>query len=166
MRLYTVHVRENLEDAVFVREGFAWLAFLFPAVWLLVNRLWWETLGYLVIAGVLVAGLGALDLNPAAMQVALAALNLIVGFEANDLRRSALDRRGWTELGTVIGRNAEEAEVRFFADPPLRTRVRPAADRPWSGPGPAQPASTLRTAAPGRPRAAGAATPLGVFPEA
>ena len=33
-------------DAVFVRDRFSWLAFLFPFVWLLWNRLWLATLGF------------------------------------------------------------------------------------------------------------------------
>ena len=164
MRLYTVHVRDNLEDAVFVRDGFAWLAFLFPAIWLLVHRLWWETLGYLVLVALLFAGLNAAGVTAIAIQVAFAALNLLVGFEANELRRSALDRRGWTEMGSVVARNAEEAEVRFFADPPMPVRRTGPAERPWSGSGEPRPVG-LRPAGPGRPRAV-SPTPLGVFPEA
>ena len=33
-------------EAVFVRDRFSWLAFLFPFVWLLWNRLWLATLGF------------------------------------------------------------------------------------------------------------------------
>ncbi|MCP1336480.1 DUF2628 domain-containing protein [Futiania mangrovi] len=164
MRVYTVHVRDTLEDAVFVRDGFAWLAFLFPAVWLLVHRLWWETLGYVVLAGLLFAGLGAAGVAEVAMQVAFAALNLLVGFEANELLRSALGRRGWTEMGSVVARNTEEAEVRFYADPPMPVRRTAPAERPWSGSGEQRPVD-LRPAGPGRPRAV-PSTPLGVFPEA
>ena len=42
------------------------------------------------------------------------ALNVLVGFEADTLRRWALERRGWHTLGTVSGKTATECERRFF----------------------------------------------------
>ena len=42
------------------------------------------------------------------------ALSLLIGFEAGTLRRWSLDRRGWSTLGAVSGRNAEDCERRFF----------------------------------------------------
>ena len=41
-------------------------------------------------------------------------LNLLIGFEADALRRWALDRKGWQMLGSVSGRTVDECERRFF----------------------------------------------------
>ena len=41
-------------------------------------------------------------------------LNLLIGFEADTLRRWALDRKGWHMLGSVSGRTVDECERRFF----------------------------------------------------
>ena len=41
-------------------------------------------------------------------------LNLLIGFEADTLRRWALDRSGWRMLGSVSGRTVAECERRFF----------------------------------------------------
>ena len=48
-------------DAVFVRDGFHWVAFLVPAVWMLWHRLWLEAVLaldiYLVMGSVLIGSL-------------------------------------------------------------------------------------------------------------
>jgi hypothetical protein len=42
------------------------------------------------------------------------ALNILIGFEADTLRRWGLERRGWHTVATVTGANAAECERRFF----------------------------------------------------
>ncbi len=42
------------------------------------------------------------------------ALNVLIGFEADTLRRWGLERRGWHTIGTVSGKTADECERRFF----------------------------------------------------
>jgi hypothetical protein len=59
-------------------------------------------------------------------------LSLLVGFEAASLRRWTLNRRGWRQVGVVVGDDLESAERRFFSwwvsgD---RTPPRPAATVP------------------------------------
>ena len=67
----------------------------------------------------------------------LPSLDLLVGFEAATLRRFALARRRWKNLGIVVGDDLETAERRFF-----ETWVRDAGlDGGWP------PSSTQRAAA-------------------
>lgn len=122
MPTFTVHEPPNppadrvdrAERLVFVKDGFTWLAALFAPIWLLVHRLWWPLLGYVLLS----AGLQALGyfavLDPRWTGLASLALNLLVGFEADTLRRWGLQRRGWNALGTVMGRTTLESERRFF----------------------------------------------------
>jgi hypothetical protein len=42
------------------------------------------------------------------------ALVVLFAFEANDLRRAALERRGYKRTGTAIGQNRDDAELAFF----------------------------------------------------
>ena len=42
------------------------------------------------------------------------ALIVLFAFEANDLRRAALERRGFKQMGTAIGRDRDAAELAFF----------------------------------------------------
>jgi hypothetical protein len=119
---FTVHEPPNpladridrAEALVFIRDGFSWTAAAFAPLWLLAQRLWWPLLGYVLIAcTIAVAGKG-LGLGQGWIGLALLALNLLTGLEADELRRRALEQRSWSMLGSVTGRAREECERRFF----------------------------------------------------
>ena len=102
------------ERAVIVRDGFHILAFLLPAIWLLVHRLWLETLA-VVLAGAAIGLLGAYWGGGTA-SIASLMLALFVGLEGSALRLAALRRRGWREWGVVEADNARDAEIRYLVD--------------------------------------------------
>ncbi len=53
-------------------------------------------------------------------------IQIVFGFEAGALYSASLERRGWRLVGTVTGRNAEDAERRFLeAWLPTRTEIPP-----------------------------------------
>ncbi len=105
---------DRAESLVFVKEGFTWSAAVFTPIWMIVHRLWWPLAGYVVAIGVL-EGIRLLDIVPSSWPSLLSlALHVLVGFEADTLRRWKLDRNGWTMLGSVSGKNAAECERRFF----------------------------------------------------
>jgi Protein of unknown function (DUF2628) len=122
MLTFTVHEPTNppadridrAENLVFIKDGFSWVAALFAPFWLLVHRLWWPLLGYLVLSGVFELVRQGTSLDPRWISLAGAGLHLLIGFEADTLRRWALDRRGWHTLGSVTARNVAEGERRFF----------------------------------------------------
>jgi len=122
MAVYTVfeppartgNAAERAERIVFIRDGFSWSAFLFGPVWLLWRRLWlvlvlYAALTTLVYVGLRYAGVGAVGQGLVGFLIAL-----LVGVEAATLRRFTLARKGWRELGIVIGDDLESAERRFF----------------------------------------------------
>lgn len=106
--------QERIEGALFVRDGFSFLAFLLPVVWLLARRLWIEAL--VALALILVVGLaaGRLGLGPGAPILSVL-VSLYFGLESNALRIAALRRRGWREWGPVQAHDREEAELRYAA---------------------------------------------------
>ncbi len=122
MRTYTVHEHpdpaadriDRAEELVFVKDGFSWVAALFAPLWLLVHRLWWPLLGYVVVSGALQLVQLTAAVDPRWLALAAFALNVLIGFEADTLRRWALERRGWHTVGTVSGKTAAECERRFF----------------------------------------------------
>lgn len=106
--------RGGEEHAVLVRDGFHFLAFLLPLVWLLFNRLWVEALTVFA-AGALIGGLGSWFGAAAAASVVSVLLALFIGFEGASLKVAALRRRGWREWGVVEADNAGDAEIRYAA---------------------------------------------------
>lgn len=122
MVTYTVHEPstpaadrlDRAESLVFVKEGFTWSAAILTPLWLIVNRLWWPLVGYIIAMGAL-EGVRLSAVVPAAWPTLVSlALHILVGFEADTLRRWQLGRRGWATLGSVSGKNAAECERRFF----------------------------------------------------
>ena len=122
MSTYTVHQPPPKRDEAtpdpdgfaFVRDGFAFWAFLLTPLWMLRHRLWLVLTGYLVIVAALLFGLRALGASPAVMVVAVVLVKLLVGLEAATLRRATLARRRWKSVGVVVGGDRETAERRFF----------------------------------------------------
>ena len=122
MVVYTVHeppnpqtdVLERGTRLVFIKDRFHWLAALFPAIWLLVKRMWWEFAAYLILMSVLIGVLNILGATQEAVSFLVIVVQIVFGFEAGALYRASLTRRGWSAVGTVAGRNAAECERRFF----------------------------------------------------
>jgi hypothetical protein len=121
MAIYTVYeppprgadVR-HADRFVFVRDGFFWSAFLLAPLWMLRHRLWLALMLYVAVAVGVGAGAQFFRL-PAGITAAVGfLLALLIGFEASTLRRWALARRKWTNVGVVVGDDLELAERRFF----------------------------------------------------
>jgi len=122
MSIYTVYEpplkahesAPNPERFVFVRDGFSFWAFLLAPWWMLRHRLWLALTGYVILAIALSVALRFAGASTAVMLIAGALFSLLVGFEAATLRRFKLSRRGWKNVGIVVGDDLESAERRFF----------------------------------------------------
>jgi hypothetical protein len=123
MPRYTVHgpsaepdaIRQSHLDLRFVKDGFSWWGLFVPLIWLLVKRMW--IVLFLALAACVVIDLLAYwsGLGDAGAAAATLAVNLIVGFEGNDLQRWSMGLRGFREIGFASGADRDEAEFRFFA---------------------------------------------------
>jgi hypothetical protein len=117
-RQFTVHLRTWStapdREARFVREGFCWAAAVFSVFWALYHRLWFAALMLAAIAAALALAQEFPDIDPLLVELAGVGVSLIFGFEANDIRRRALTRRGFAEAAIVSAASLGEAEQRFF----------------------------------------------------
>jgi hypothetical protein len=122
MSVYTVYepplkAHESAPDPerfVFVRDGFSFWAFLLAPFWLLRYRLWLAFIGYVIVAIALQIALRWIGASPTVTVIVAALFSLLVGFEAATLRRFTLSRRGWRNVGLVVGDDIDSAERRFF----------------------------------------------------
>ncbi|MDP7641337.1 MAG: DUF2628 domain-containing protein [Alphaproteobacteria bacterium] len=131
MRYYTVHLPwalsqgvpaegdraagagQALGGALFVREGFNWLAFLFSIPWAIGHGLW---LGALIMAAALAMIVGvpeifALDWGSRA--VLLIGYALFCGFNGNDWLRLGLAQDGWDLVSVIAARSHSHAVMRL-----------------------------------------------------
>ena len=124
MQTYTVFeprvgpedIEERAGKLVFVKEGLAFWAMIAPAIWLLVNRVWRGLLAYIVLSASLIGALMSIGASEQAIAWGGLVLNLIFAYEARDLYRRALERKGYGLIGVVSGRNLEECERRFLQE--------------------------------------------------
>jgi hypothetical protein len=165
MSVYTVHeaparARASSADErfMFVRDGFSWWAFLLAPLWMLWHRMWLVFLGYAVISGGIEFAMVRFGASRAAISLVGFLISLLVGLESSTLRRLALHRHGWTNVGVVSGDKLEDAERRFF-DAWARGA------RPIGSGANATPPGPTSGTPPGVPRAAPTPHVVGLFPE-
>lgn len=118
LNTYHIFVRENeahaYETLETVQDRFNWLAFLFPFFWALYHRIWWlAALSIGVIVGLELLVQQAL-LTETTVAIITLGLQLLVGFEAADIRTHQLNERGYHFAGIVTGHNEVEAQQRFL----------------------------------------------------
>lgn len=112
-------VREN---AVFVRDGFYFLGFIAPILWLLWHRLWLAAIVTLAATLGLAVVIEASGLAFPATVLPLL-ISLYVGLEGGALRIAALRRAGWRQWGVVEADSTTDAETRYlFAEVPAEDR--------------------------------------------
>ncbi|TGQ38604.1 DUF2628 domain-containing protein [Mesorhizobium sp. M00.F.Ca.ET.216.01.1.1] len=103
---------EKPDATTFVRDGFSWLGFLVPPLWLLWHRLWIE-------AALAFVAMAVLSLLGERLGLALAGsllsllVSLYVGLEGQGMRIAALRRRGWHEWGVVEADRLDDADIRY-----------------------------------------------------
>jgi hypothetical protein len=102
----------NGADAVVIRDGFSFAAFLLPPLWLLLHRLWIEA-ALASAALALAVGLSKLTGLALAAPFLWLLLSLFVGLEGNALRIAALGRRGWSSWGVVEAGNLDDADAHY-----------------------------------------------------
>src|SRR3954452_9274792 len=100
---------ERVDATTIVHDGFSWLGFLVPPLWLAWHRLWVEAaLAFVAMAMLSMLG-ERLGLETAGSLLSLL-VSLFVGLEGPGLRIAALRRRGWHEWGVVEADRLDDAD--------------------------------------------------------
>jgi hypothetical protein len=161
MAVYTIHqpplrkgeTSPDPDRFVLVRDGFYFWAFVFGPIWMIWRRLWLTLVLYIVAITGLEIGLRVLGVGAPMRMLVMLAVALLVGLEAATLQRWTLGRRGWKNVGVVVGDDVESAERRFFAT--------------WiDGAQPAAQSDAGKPPAAPRMQISGGSDVLGLFPEA
>lgn len=122
MKIYTAHSRtaptgdpaRDPDGLIFVKDGFSIWAALFPLPWFLINLMWIPLLAYLALSigfSIVVQLLGIPD---SAVFPSALVLGLLIGFEANNIRRWSLSSKGYRLIGIGSGATREECERRIY----------------------------------------------------
>jgi hypothetical protein len=119
---YTLHVpasaepgdAEALDKAELVRDGFAWGAFLFTFLWFFGHRLWLAGVAVLIAVVSLPLALRVLGFGGFTVFAAEVLLLILIGLEANSLKRWTWRRKKPT-VDVVTAADRDEAEAKAFA---------------------------------------------------
>lgn len=118
MKIFTVHLNTkhhvSIEKAMFIKEGFSLYGFFLHFFWLFYYRIWIE--GAIVFCIFMLFGmLEAKGLVPVVHTAILQlGLQAYIGFAGPDWLRRALERRGYSFVGVVSGKDEVDAQQRFF----------------------------------------------------
>lgn len=105
---------DRAEGLRFIKDGFSLQAMLFAPLWLLGQRAFVEVALYACVVLAIVAAATALDIPYIHAALAVIGLHVLVGYEAGAIERSALRRRGFTEISEITGTSEHDAERRFL----------------------------------------------------
>jgi hypothetical protein len=113
--------RNDPDAALFLRDGFSWVAFVFPWAWLGWNRLWLATI--LAVAVEIGAGvLGNLSGFWLAGMLLGFAFHLLVALEGRHYLSEVLQRSGFTLDSAILAPDIATAEQIYFSALPARER--------------------------------------------
>lgn len=126
------------DRAVFVRDGFSWLALLFGPVVLLWHGLWLAFVVYVAIAVGLQLAVMFAHVPDMVPTIVMTGVNVLLALDLAVLRSRKLMRQGYVEETVVSGRNRITAEQRFFDQWQGTPAIRPT-PRPASPPSPPAP---------------------------
>ena len=101
------------EAAIFVKDAFAPMAVVVPALWLLWNRLWYEAAMALLLT-LIAAGAAAWIGAPQLAGIGSILIGLYVALEGGALKIAAARRRGFEDTAVIDARSVTEAEERYF----------------------------------------------------
>jgi hypothetical protein len=111
-------------DTVFIRDGFSWLAFLFPLPWLLFRRLWLAAIVAALLYGtsIFLAETYRLDALPVAFSFLL---SLWVALEGGEARVRKLEGTGWQVDRVIAAYSVTDAEEIYFSGKAANTGRQP-----------------------------------------
>lgn len=101
-------------DVVLIKEGFAWPAFLFTALWALWHRMWLWGIALVCAMLAIEFVLEMLEASPPVVTVLWLGAAGFMGAFGNDILRVHLDRRGYYETGPVAALDRDAALRRYF----------------------------------------------------
>lgn len=117
MTLYSVFERSTPRPGAdpappVVPDKFSWLAMLLPPVFLLLHGLWLALLGYVLALVALYFAASWVGTETTVWFYLLLAIYL--GFEAHNLRRAALRRRGFRHRGEIVASAGDLAQLTWL----------------------------------------------------
>jgi len=121
----------NDDNARFIADKFSWLAFVFPAIWLLVKRQWIAGIAVAIIQGLVAYFTREPSAALAGLLIELA-LRMLVALEGPAFVSRRLEGSGWTLQSIITADDLATAEVIY--DHQSETDAAQAPETVWQPP--------------------------------
>jgi Protein of unknown function (DUF2628) len=106
------------DAALFISDSFHFLALVFPVLWLMLNRLWYEAVMVALVSLILVGGLSYLGLAQFS-GLASFLIGLSIALEGSALQILASRRRGFVDEAIIDANSLREAEESYYLARPM-----------------------------------------------
>lgn len=114
MKIYTAHLKNKIDDIITVKEGFSFAAFIFGCFWFFYKRIWLAGFVILLIQSILVFLEDQHYIGQTSLEIINFGLMLLIGFNANDLYRHNLEKRGYRFICPIVASNEDNAKYRLI----------------------------------------------------
>ena len=105
------------DAALFIRDAFAPLAVIAPIIWLLWNRLWFES-AMTLFATLILTGSATWIGAPQLIGIGSILLGIYVALEGGALKTAAAHRKGYEDSAIIEAGSIAEAEERYYRSLP------------------------------------------------
>ncbi|WP_267551289.1 DUF2628 domain-containing protein [Rhizobium rhizogenes] len=99
----------------FIRDGFSWKAFVFPALWMLYHRLWLHAVAAILLQGIALELMRQPGFSAAGAAILLA-VHLLAALEGRHALSQRLIDRGWKMENLVSAYDLATAEEIHFSE--------------------------------------------------
>ncbi|MAS86962.1 MAG: hypothetical protein CMH30_03155 [Micavibrio sp.] len=117
-KMFSVYIKPgeeaSLENAVFVRQGWSWMAGIFKALWFCYHRVWLWTAVFVGMLGILFALDHLGILARAYMDVLSIGIFVFAAANAQDWLAESYEAKGYTLVDVVSGADEMDAQRRFL----------------------------------------------------
>lgn len=118
MKLYSVFVRENkqqkIDDLIFIKEGFSFLAFIFGTFWFLYNKIWLKFFFFLLL-GILFSKLHEAEILGKMEYLFFSfMLSIFIAMNAKEYKTQKLQSLKYKRKFYILANNYEEARIKGF----------------------------------------------------
>ncbi|HEX8046984.1 DUF2628 domain-containing protein [Rhizobium sp.] len=99
----------------FIRDGFSWKAFVFPALWMLFHRLWLHAIAAILLQGIALELMRQPGFSAAGAAILLA-VHVLAALEGRHALSQRLIDRGWKMENLVSAHDLATAEQIHFSE--------------------------------------------------
>ena len=103
------------QNHLFIRDGFSFIALVFPLFYSIWNGLWVLTIILIIYFFGLTYLITYFESFNSIIFLIILIPHIIFSYEARELKGNNLIKKGWRKVGLVVAKNIVEAELKFYS---------------------------------------------------